>query len=175
MQISSKFKTILAANLALLIIACNNDKPKKVKVQEVTLQDIKREDATPEPPPPPPPKVDMELATKRCFANDGLKYKTVVTLFSGENEVAGNVTSEDLETGKKEISKFGGIMKADKLTIKFEGTPPVIGDASEWTGKPWTIKKAGGQETLLIVFNAKNYNTNKWEDTNYQFVQVDCQ
>jgi hypothetical protein len=174
MQVSLKFKTMLVASLALLVISCNNDKSKKTKVTEVTLQDIKQEDSTPEP--PPPPKVDLKLAAKRCFANDGLKYNTIITIYGGDNsnEVAGDVASEEIDSNKKETTKFEGTISGDKLTIKFKGTPPIIGDASEWTDKPWTIKKAGGKETLVIVFNAKNYDTNKWGVTDYQFAKVDC-
>lgn len=179
MQISSAFKTIFAAGIALLFISCSNNSKEKVKVQEITLQDIKQEKKYIEPPPPPPPKTDppgvkITPAEKKCYANDGLKYNSVITLFFGNNEVAGNVTSEELESGKKEMSKFGGTMNGDKLSIKFEGTPPVIGAASEWTDKPWIINKEGGKATLLIEFNAKNYETNKWEKTNYQFVMVEC-
>ena len=173
MRISSPFKTIFAAGIALLIISCSSNSKKKVKVQEITLEDIKQEEKDVE---PPPPKVDMKLVTKRCFANDGLKYKTVVTIYTGGdfNEVSGNVVSEEIDSNKKETTAFEGTISGDKLTIKFKGTAPVIGSASEWTDKPWTLKKAGGKETLLIVFNAKNYDTNKWADTDYQFAKVEC-
>ncbi len=179
MHYTFNFKSILTSALLMLFISCNSNSKDKVKVQEITLQDIKQEEKNIEPPPPPPPKteppgVEMIPSDKKCFANDGLKYKTVITLFYSSNKIAGNVTSEELESGKKEISKFGGTMNGDKLTIKFEGTPPVIGAASEWTDKPWIIKINGGKETLHIIFNAKNYNTNKWQDTNYQFEVVDC-
>ena len=62
--------------------------------------------------------------------------------------------------------------------VKFTGTAPVVGSASEWTDKPWTIGQLEGKrqsmDVLHIIFNAKNYNTNKWEDSDYQFAQVEC-
>ena len=124
MQISSTFKTIFAAGIALLIISCNSKSKDKVKVTEVTLQDIKQEEKNIEP--PPPPKIDLELAAKRCFANDGLKYKTVITIYTGGSytEVTGNVVSEEIENNKKETTEFEGTISGDKLTIKFKGTPP---------------------------------------------------
>lgn len=176
MQISSTFKTIFAAGIALLIISCNNDSKKKVKVQEVTLQDIKQEERDVEP--PPPPKAETSSEVKKCFANDGLKYKTVVTLIftkkNGEDMVSGNVTSEELESGKTEKGTIEGTTNGEKLLMNFVGPIPTVGDASDWTSKPWTLKKEGTKETLLIVFKAKNYETNKWADTDYQFVQVNC-
>jgi len=180
-----KFKTILTASTTLLIIACNNSKNDKKTVQEIKLTDIKQEEEKIEPPPPPPPKedpskVEMKEAEKNCYANDGLKYAMVVTIYSaeGENTVLGNVTSEDLESGKKETAEFTGTKDGDKITVKFKGNPPVVGAASEWTNKPWKIEKMTGKgntpETLHIIFNAKNYDTNKWKDTEYIFAAVDC-
>jgi len=179
MQIFSKFKTILAAGLALLIIACNNDKPKKIKIQEITLQDIKQEEKHIEPPPPPkdphPLKMEIKGGKTKCFVSEGLKYQTTVTLIFNDNEAMGIVSSEEIESGKKRSTGFKGTRKSNEFTVEFiQGKPPVIGDASEWTGKPWTLKKEGGKETLHIIFNAKNYDTNKWEDTDYQFVLLDC-
>ena len=114
MQISLKFKTILAASLALLIIACNNDKPKKVKVQEITLQDIKQEEKYVEPPPPPPPKgphppkMEIKGGKTKCFVSEGLKYQTTVTLIFNDNEAMGIVRSEELESGKKNQLRLQG-------------------------------------------------------------------
>jgi hypothetical protein len=148
------------------LLACNSNSSKE------KTADKKQTDSMA---PLPPPRAEVSPEVKKCYSNDGLKYNTVITIvFGDKNNVTGNVTSEELETGKKETIAFEGISLGDKLAIKFKGTAPVIGDASEWTDKPWTIKKAGGKETLVIVFNAKNYDTNKWEDTDYQFAQVDC-
>lgn len=184
MQISS-FKTILAAGISLFVLSCHHKDKKKTTVQEITLQDITQEEEKPEPPPPPPPKepsskVKMQDVEKQCYANDGLKYATVITIYSAVNgnTVDGNVSSEDLGSGKKETAEFTGTRDGDKITVKFRGNAPVIGDASEWTNKPWIIKKAEGKssttETLHIIFNAKNYDTNKWKDTEYLFPLVDC-
>jgi len=100
----------------------------------------------------------------------------VVTFYSaeGENTLLGNVTSEDLGSGKKETAEFTGTKDGDKITVKFKGNPPVVGAASEWTDKPWIMKKEGGKETLKIVFNAKNYESNRWEEINYDFALVSC-
>jgi hypothetical protein len=178
MQISSTFKTIFAAGIAMLIISCSDSK-EKVKVQEITLQDVKQEEKDIEPPPPPPPQVEIPSGAKKCYANDGLKYKTIITIvFGDKNTVTGNVTSEELESGKKENAAFEGTMEGIKFMVKFKGAPPVMGAASEWTDKPWTIEQLEGKgewmERLHITFNAKNYDTNKWADTDYQFAQVAC-
>lgn len=175
MQISSGFKTIFVAGIALFFITCNSKSKDKVKVTEVTIQDITQEkEKMPEPPPPPPPKVEMKEAEKKCYSNDGLTYKTVVTIFSGGNDVVGNVSSEELESGKKQTTEFTGTVSGEGIIVKFKGEPPVVGSASEWTNNVWTIKKTGGKEILYIIFSAKNYDTNKWQDTDYKFEKVDC-
>lgn len=182
MQISSAFKTIFAAGIALLIISCSNNSKKKVQVQEVTLQDIKQEEREVEPPPPPPlpkdstiPSIKIKAGEKKCFVNEGLKYKTTVTLGFNDSEAIGVVSSEEIESGKKRSTAFKGTRKSDEFTVEFiEGKPPVVGDASEWTNKTWTLKKQGSKETLHIIFKAKSYETNKWEDTDYEFVMADC-
>src|SRR5688572_24348674 len=119
-MLSLKFKTILTASIALLLIACNNDKPKKLKVQEIRLEDIKQEDPKVEPPPPPPPqtdppKIELVKAPAKCFVSDGLNYKTTIKISYDDNEVVGNVTSEELETGKTETKEFTGTIKGDQL------------------------------------------------------------
>jgi hypothetical protein len=203
-QISSVFKTIIAAGIALLIISCSSNSKKKVKVQEVTLQDIKQDEKNVEPPPPPPPppkdsfqpimeikggkKADTEILPPpppnyeklpmetKCYTINGLKNKVIVTIrFVGNKYINGWVTSEELQSNMKGGAAFIGTFEGDKLMAKFVANdPPLVGAASEWTDKPWTLKKKGGKETLQIIFNAKNYDTNKWEDTDYQFVLVDC-
>ncbi|NOT52184.1 MAG: hypothetical protein HOP10_13000 [Chitinophagaceae bacterium] len=172
-----KLKSIFTAILALLIIACNNDKPEKIKVQEVNLQDIQQEDTTIGPPPPPksePPTLEIAQAETKCFTGDGLKYKTTIRISFGEKMVVGNMTSEDMTSGEKQAGKFTGTMKGDQLDVLFAKDRPIVGDASEWTDKPWTIKKIGGKEVLQIVFKAKNYDNNKWEDTAYEFELTAC-
>jgi glucokinase len=98
-----------------------------------------------------------------------------LTLIYNEKEVAGIVKSEEYDSGKKRSTAFLGTRNGNELTVSFKkGDPPVIGDASEWTNKPWTLKKDGAKEILHIIFKAKNFDTNKWEETDYQFVMVDC-
>jgi hypothetical protein len=179
MQISTAFKTIFSAGVALFIFSCSNSKKDKVKVQEITLQDITHEEKKPEQPPPPPspPKSPMPKipVKEKCFVNDGLKYKTIISLYVGDTSfVLGHVTSEELGSGEEKTTDFIGTLIDNKLPVNFRKEPPLMGDASEWTNKTWSLKKEGAKETLHIVFNAKNYDTNKWEDTDYRFVSVDC-
>jgi hypothetical protein len=174
---AATFKTILIATATLSIISCNNDSKSKSEIKEMMLEEIKS-DTPPPPPKTEPPKVEIKEAEKKCFANEGLKYKTTVEFKMGETDFTGTVTSEELESGKKVTADFTGVISGKKMIVKFKGTPPVVGAASEWTDKPWTIEKVEGKsqlkEKLHIVFNAKNYDTNKWEDTDYKFVLVDC-
>ena len=177
MQISLNTKTLFAAILALFVIACNSSSSneKNPKKDNMTIDTS----VAPAPPPTTPaPNVKMEPAPGKCYSNIGLKYKTVITINIGSSEVSGNVTSEELGSGKKETTAFEGTFLNDKFTIKFKGTPPVIGAASEWTDKPWTLELLEGKgqwlEKLHIIFNAKNYETNKWSDTDYEFVLVEC-
>lgn len=171
MQPASIFKTFIQVSLAFCIIACNSS-DKKGK-----MQDKSKDTAVAGVPPPPaenPPGVEMNAATQKCFTNDGLKYKTVVTISFGETDVVGTVTSEELGSGQKQTTAFEGTLSGDALTVKFKGTAPVVGEASEWTTKPWTIKNKAGKEKLHIVFNTKNYETNKWADADYEFETVTC-
>ncbi|HWR33930.1 MAG TPA: hypothetical protein VN451_10400, partial [Chitinophagaceae bacterium] len=129
------------------------------------------------PPPPPPPQKDMTKipVEKKCFSNDGLKYKTIVTIYLGDTSVVlGNVMAEELESGKKQTTEFTGTISGEGIIVNFKGEPPVIGTASEWTNNIWTIKKTGRKEILYIIFSAKDYDTNKWKDTDYQFELIDC-
>lgn len=172
MQISFAFKTIFAASIALLTISCSNSKKDKVKVTEVTLQDIKQEEKNVEPPPPPPlpPKIDSKETIQKCFRNEGLKYITTINMFVGDKHIVGRFVAEEIGgNNTTTVEDFDGTIDGETLNIKFKHGPPIIGDASEWTDKSWTIKKANGKETLLITFNAKNYDTNKWEETDYKF------
>jgi hypothetical protein len=170
---TATFKTILIATVTLFIISCNNDSKTKSEIKEMRLEDVSSDN----PPPTPktdPPKVEMKEADKKCFANEGLKYKTTVEFSMGKTDFIGTVTSEEMNSDKKETADFSGVRSGEGLIVKFKGTPPVVGSASEWTGHVWTIKKKGNKESLYIIFNAKNYETNKWEDTDYEFKQIDC-
>jgi hypothetical protein len=169
MQTSLNLRNFFITAILLLLFSCNSSSSK----DKAANNDNPPKDSSAAPPltaTTNPPGVIMKV----CFASDGLKYKTVVSMTIEGNAVVGNVTSEELESNKKETTEFAGTIDGNKLTIKFKGTPPVIGASSEWTDKPWNIKKDGGKETLHIIFNAKNYETNKWEDTDYQFVLIDC-
>lgn len=178
MPFTLKLKPILAATFALMFFACNNSKKDKVKVTEITLQDIKQEEEQkPEPPPPPPPKVEVAPVTlNHCFSNEGLKYTTTIKLGFNGKQVVGYVESSEIGSGEIKSAFFEGTKNGNELKVEFnpKNQAPIIGDASEWTDKPWSIKKDGGKETLHIVFNAKNYETNKWQDTDYKFEKVDC-
>ena len=173
MQTQSIFKTFITSSLALFIISCNSsDKKNKTsdKPKDTAVADV-------QPPPPPaenPPGVEIIPATKKCFSNDGMKYSVAITINMWEKEASGNVTSEELGSGQKTTATFTATVSGDALTVTFKGTPPVVGDASEWTTKPWTIKNKAGKEKLHIVFNAKNYETNKWADADYEFETVAC-
>lgn len=108
-------------------------------------------------------------AKQKCFENDGLKYKTVVTInFLSATQVNGTVTSGEYDAETTAKADFTGTINNKTLKIKFKGTPPTIGDATQWTNKPWVIKKTKGKETLCIIFYSKNYETNKWSNTTYK-------
>ncbi len=173
MQTPSNLKTFLTASLALFIIACNNSKKEKDSTDKPADTAVATTPTTP-PPADNPPDTAMQTAVQKCYSNEGLKYATVITInFSAGADVTGSVVSKELETDKKEAAKFTGTVAGDKLTVNFVGKPPVMGAASAWTDKPWTITKSG-KEKLTIVFNAKNYDTNKWADTDYEFELSGC-
>ena len=176
MQISTNIKTFLTAGLTLFIFACNDsskkDKDSKDKMGDTTVAEASL------PPAENPPGIE-ETYDRKCYANEGLKYRTVIMLnYSSANELTGSVSSQELESNETEVAKFTGTIEGDKITVQFSGTPPVIGAATEWTEKPWTLKEVVGKsdymENLRIVFNAKNYDTNKWEDTDYVFILFYC-
>lgn len=173
MQTQLNLNTFLTATLALCIIACNNSKKEK----DSTDKPADTTAATTNTPPSVntiPADTAMQTAVQKCYSNDGLKYSTVITInYSAGADVTGSIVNKDLETDKKEAAKFTGTVAGDKLTVKFAGTPPVMGAASQWTDKPWTINKSG-KEKIVIVFNAKNYDTNKWADTDYEFELSSC-
>jgi hypothetical protein len=106
----------------------------------------------------------------KCFSNDGLKYRTVVKFsIAKDNKIRGTVVSDEYEDTPIEQASFTGTKIGNTLKVKFNGKPPIVGAASEWTNKAWTIKKVNGAEKLIIVFYAKNYETNKWSNTDCEF------
>src|SRR5687767_12176230 len=65
---------IITASVALLALvgsvlasSMKSDGPKKAKITEVTLQDIKQEEKKIEPPPPPPPKQEPPKVEMKQF------------------------------------------------------------------------------------------------------------
>lgn len=173
--------SVITCFITAIAFSCNNSSSAKdskgkkqdtAQIPEVTV-------------PVTPPEITVSApagseAGTKCFSNEGLKYATVITIIFGEgNAISGDVTAQELGTDAKQTVKFSGTRNGNTLSVKFAGEPPVVGAASQWTGKPWTMEegegKSNGKEKLHIPFNAKNYETNKWEDTHYEFVLVPCQ
>jgi len=170
MHTSSTIKTLLVFGLALFIIACNSSSEKKKKEKEKIVDTtVGNASSASE-----PPVIKIDQPIKKCFSNDGLQYRTIVTMKLIGDQVLGMVTTEELESHKKETADFEGSVSNNQLTIKFKATPPPFGKASEWTTRPWSLDTKTGKETLRIIFNAKNYETNKWAETVYEFALADC-
>ncbi len=122
---------------------------------------------------------------KICFENKGLKYTVSITLIITGNKASGSVSSEEIGNnrlgGNGEIQKvpFKGRISGDSIFVTFKGTPPVAGSASEWTELPWRLqnnRSAGkAMQILVIPFQARNYDTNQWELTEYFFEEIGCQ
>jgi len=64
---------ILAIGGSLLSSTLNSQNKKKVKIQEITLQDIKQQEEKPEPPPPPPPKQEPPKVEMKQFTPPVIK------------------------------------------------------------------------------------------------------
>jgi hypothetical protein len=178
MQFISTVKTLIISGLSLFIISCGNEK-KKTKTTEVTIQDIKQEEKNIEPPPPPPPKElppGVEMKKEVCFENTGLKYRVKIRInFISEKRATVSVSSNEIGDNKISVANFSCDTKANNLIIQSVEDLPAAGDASEWVAnKNWVIDNVKGKIALIIPFNAKNYDTHKWELTNYEFVLVDC-
>lgn len=169
-------KTVFTLLLFTVIISFTfscGSKEKKVKVTDVNLTDV-RNDTIPQPPVPPHtyPAVDSAVTVtveKKCFENMGMKYLVRVEIDINGTTVTGNIMSKDLGSNQQSAATFTGTLKENNLTIKFAKQAPVVGDASEWTDKPWKLVKNGSKEKLLIPFDAKNYETNKWQTKDYEF------
>lgn len=167
-----KARAFLIASLTILLFACTSDKKGKDTVNQ-SAETI--ESTSTSPAFKTLPDTSQQTLVQKCYTNDGLKYSTVITInYMPDNTITGKVTSKELDSDKKEGAKFTGTLTGDKLTVKFVGTPPLVGTASEWTSNPWTIVSKPGKESIGIVFNAKNYETNKWAETDYVFVLTDC-
>src|SRR6266550_1613676 len=71
---------IITASLAILALVgsvlastLNSNNNKKLKMQEITLQDIKQEEEKKEPPPPPPPKQEPPKVEMKQFTPPVIK------------------------------------------------------------------------------------------------------
>lgn len=164
----STIKTLFVSGLTLFIIACSGSSEKEGKQKPADTAVVNT------PPSTEPTEVKNEQPVKKCFSNDGLQYNAVITMKLIGDQVMGMVTTEELESQKKETVDFEGSISKNQLTVKFKGTPPLMGKASEWTTRPWALATKEGKETLRIIFNAKNYDNNKWAETAYEFVLTDC-
>jgi hypothetical protein len=121
----------------------------------------------------PKPLVDslagQAVVVKKCFTNEGLKYAVAINFSINGTKVIGKVTSTEMGSGSIAEGTFTGTSAGRKITVKFDKAAPIVGDASQWTGKDWVLKQAKGKEILAITFNAKNYETGKWADMEYEF------
>lgn len=104
------------------------------------------------------------------YCNNGLKYASKVVLINlTASTVQGKFSTVEYNTEDTIIVDFNGARKGNNLYIKFNGTSPVVGDATEWTNRPWIIKG----NKLLIPFRAKNYTTNKWGVSFGEFIKCE--
>lgn len=117
----------------------------------------------------------IESAT-RIYQSDGLKYRVTILLDISKNgSFIGKVTSvdyvflEDDDDENYHTSLIEGEIKGNKLSVVFEDDPPIVGDKSIWTDHDWEIKIIEGVETLVIPFDAMNYETDEWSITYYEF------
>lgn len=168
---SALSKSLFAAILLVISVSCGNSK-KENKENAVTGSDTvaKTSIATPDT----APAADKTTATAACYRNEGLKYNTIISITQDGNTISGSVAAGEIGADKLQIVTFRGTQDGNTLTVTFDGTPPVVGDASEWTNKPWTIIKDAAGDKLLIPFNAKNYETNAWQEMDYEFTLTPC-
>jgi hypothetical protein len=153
-----------------VFVSCGTKKPKaKVEDTGITNNSQEQKPSQPATSTTSPAKEETVTSSEKCFSSDGLKYTVTIKMKINGDEVSGQLASTDAGSNQTKASDFSGTITGEKLNIKFKGNPPVIGDASEWTNNPWTLDKSGKKETLLIIFNAKNYETSKWEDQKYEF------
>ncbi len=114
-----------------------------------------------------------EQAVTKEFYWAGLKYEVCVKLsFEADGKLTGTISSNEYFQEGETVS-FAGTFTDNKIQVKFNEEPPVVGAASEWTEKPWRIEQKDGKEVLIIPFFVKNYDTMEWEDTEYIFEIVD--
>lgn len=119
-------------------------------------------------------KSNMEQSVQKEFYSEGLKYFTRVKMsIESDGKVTGTVAS--IEHGEEEFltTSFSGTFTNGEIQVIFDSEPPVVGANSNWTDKPWRIETKEGKEVLIIPFYAKNYETNEWGDTEYEFEAVE--
>ena len=171
--LKTAFTFLLFTGFISFAVSCNS-KDKKGKVKDVSMTDVSK-DTMPQPPAPPhtyPVKdsaVTVVTMEKKCFENIGLKYNVRIEFELTETAISGKVISKEIDVNQQTSSDFTGSINGNSITIKFAKQAPVVGDASEWTDKPWKLVKNGSKEKLLIPFDAKNYETNKWQISEYEF------
>lgn len=116
--------------------------------------------------------LSKEQPNGKVFYLAGLKYETYIKInIDANKKVSGTVKSNEHGLEGETVS-FVGTLKKGKIKVKFNGKPPIVGAASEWTNKPWRIKEKEGKKLLIITFYAKNYNTSKWENMDYEFEEI---
>jgi hypothetical protein len=110
----------------------------------------------------------------KCFSNGGLKYRSTIKIqIVADDTIKGMAISDEYDDTPIEQTSFTGIKKGDTLFVKFNGNPPISGSASEWTDKPWIIKKAADRETLIVVFYEMNYDTRIWGYDEIEFISCE--
>ena len=172
-HLKTAFTHLFFISIITFAVSCNS-KDKKVKATDVTLTDASK-DTMPQPPVPPntypveDSAVTIVTKEKKCFENIGLKYNVRIEFELTETAISGKVISKEIDGNQQTSSDFTGSINGNSITIKFAKQAPVVGDASEWTDKPWKLVKNGSKEKLLIPFDAKNYETNKWQISEYEF------
>lgn len=102
-----------------------------------------------------------------CFKNAGLKDEQTVSLNINESRVTGTYKiMRDYSSDSVETFDFTGTRSGTTLKVKFKGSKlPSPGMKSP----TWKLVDDGEKQILRIKFNGKNYETNKFEDTEVEF------
>lgn len=95
------------------------------------------------------------------YCNNGLRYQLKVDMASN------TFISSEYSSGDSVVTPFKVTKKGNNLTVIFNGSKPIVGDATEWTSRPWILKG----NKLLIPFKSKDYTTNKWRVSFSEFVK----
>lgn len=152
-RLNNKMKTIVALIVTFsILIACNNN-------QKKPTQSLAQDDKS------------QVISFEKQFYLGGLKFETTINLIvQADGKVSGTIKSNEYENEDDvQTVDFSGTLSDGSINIKFNGEPPLMGAASEWTDKPWRIVKKGDNDILVIIFDSKNYETNEWEETEYEF------